>query len=115
MCVPTSSEGGDAPGTLKEWDAIRHRTPKRSASSGAKSGSSEISNRTGGGSDDIQAEEWGLTQATVADGLTSDNPSIVQFLGGENADGTTLDPGLGLDPAFAYNIIEQVGNYGEIF
>jgi general L-amino acid transport system substrate-binding protein len=63
----------------------------------------------------IQAEEWGLTQATVADGLTSDNPNIVQFLGGENADGTILDPGLGLDPAFAYNIIEQVGNYGEIF
>ena len=45
----------------------------------------------------------------------SEDPNIRQFLGGENADGTVLDPGLGLDPAFAFNVVDQVGNYGEIF
>ena len=39
----------------------------------------------------------------------------MQFLGGANADGTTLDPGLGLPTDFALQIVTQVGNYGEIF
>jgi general L-amino acid transport system substrate-binding protein len=64
----------------------------------------------------IQAEEWGITAENAADlQANSEDPNIRQFLGGENADGTVLDPGLGLDPAFAFNVIEQVGNYGEIF
>ncbi|CAN5535828.1 amino acid ABC transporter substrate-binding protein [soil metagenome] len=63
----------------------------------------------------IQAEEFELTSENVDDGLTSDNPNVVTFLGGANADGTVLDPGLGLSPDFAYNIVSQVGNYGEIF
>ena len=63
----------------------------------------------------IQAEEYGLTKDNVDDGLTSDDPNVVTFLGGANADGTVLDPGLGLSPDFAYNIVSQVGNYGEIF
>jgi general L-amino acid transport system substrate-binding protein len=64
----------------------------------------------------IQAEEWGITGENVADmQANSEDPNIRQFLGGENADGTVLDPGLGLDPAFAFNVIDQVGNYGEIF
>ncbi|MBA3286808.1 MAG: amino acid ABC transporter substrate-binding protein [Acidimicrobiia bacterium] len=63
----------------------------------------------------IQAEEYGITQANVGDMAAGDNAAIVQFLGGENADGVTLDAGLGLDPAFAMNVVSQVGNYGEIF
>lgn len=62
----------------------------------------------------IQAEEFGITQANVDDFLTSDNPSILLFLGVE-VDGTTLDPGLGLPVDFNYQVISQVGNYGEIF
>jgi len=63
----------------------------------------------------IQAEEYGLTSDNVDEGLTHDDPNIVQFLGGENVDGTVLDTGIGLPPDFAYQVISQVGNYGEIF
>lgn len=63
----------------------------------------------------IQAEEMGITSETVDDDLNGDDAAKVQFLGGASADGTTLDPGLGLPTDFAYQIISQVGNYGEIF
>lgn len=63
----------------------------------------------------IQAEEFGVTSETAEADLASDNPAIVQFLGGQNAEGTTLDAGLGLPADFAYQIVSQVGNYGEIF
>lgn len=67
----------------------------------------------------IQAEEWGITSDNVDDFLTSEDSNIVKFLGGEFDDGegnlTTLDPGLGLPTDFAYQVIKQVGNYGEIF
>ena len=50
----------------------------------------------------IQAEEFGITGENVADmQANSEDPNIRQFLGGENADGTVLDPGLGLAPDFA--------------
>ncbi|MGD2101170.1 MAG: amino acid ABC transporter substrate-binding protein [Acidimicrobiia bacterium] len=66
----------------------------------------------------IQAEEWGITSGNVDDFLTSEDSNIVKFLGGEfeTDDGTTiLDPGIGLPTDFAYQVISQVGNYGEIF
>ena len=64
----------------------------------------------------IQAEEYGITSDNAADlQANSDDPNIRLFLSGENEDGTVLDPGLGLDPAFAFNVVSQVGNYGEIF
>ncbi|MFO7300757.1 MAG: amino acid ABC transporter substrate-binding protein, partial [Actinomycetes bacterium] len=63
----------------------------------------------------IQAEEFGITSANVDTFLDSDNPAIVTFLGQEPEDGTVLDPGLGLPTDFAYQVIKQVGNYGEIF
>ncbi len=67
----------------------------------------------------IQAEEWGITSANVDTFLTSENTNIVKFLGGEftDKDGNTatFDPGLGLPVDFAYQVIKQVGNYGEIF
>jgi general L-amino acid transport system substrate-binding protein len=63
----------------------------------------------------IAAEELGITQANVDDFLTSEDPAVQTFLGVESADGTTLDPGLGLPVDFNYQVIKQVGNYGEIF
>ncbi len=59
----------------------------------------------------IQAEEWGITSANVDSFLTSENPDIVRFLGGAE----DFDPGLGLPADFAYQVIKQVGNYGEIW
>ncbi len=64
----------------------------------------------------IQAEEFEIDSTNVGDNLGSDNPDVLRFLGqpGEE-DGAIADVGLGLDPEFAVNIVEQVGNYGEIF
>jgi len=63
----------------------------------------------------IQAEEFGITSANVdaivAETNPDDNPEVGRFLG--LVDG--FDPGLGLDPDWAYNIVSQVGNYGEIY
>ncbi|QGG96141.1 amino acid ABC transporter substrate-binding protein [Actinomarinicola tropica] len=64
----------------------------------------------------IQAEEWGITSENVDDFLDSEDPEILRFLGqpaGE--DNAVLDPGLGLSEDFAYEVISQVGNYGEIY
>jgi general L-amino acid transport system substrate-binding protein len=67
----------------------------------------------------IQAEEFGITSANVDDMLSSDDTRILAFLGSEYTDdegnATTLDPGLGLPTDFAYQVVSQVGNYGEIF
>jgi general L-amino acid transport system substrate-binding protein len=67
----------------------------------------------------IQAEEFGITSENVDEMLNSEDTNIVAFLGGEfeDADGntTTFDPGLGLPTDYAYQVISQVGNYGEIF
>ncbi|MGI9604480.1 MAG: amino acid ABC transporter substrate-binding protein [Acidimicrobiales bacterium] len=62
----------------------------------------------------IQAEEFGITSANVDEFLTSEDPNIQRFLGVE-VDGAVLDPGLGLPGDFAYQVVKQVGNYGEIF
>ena len=65
----------------------------------------------------IQAEEFGITQDNVEEMTASDDVNIQLFLGQESeaAEGTVLDPGLGLDPDFAVDVISAVGNYGEIF
>jgi general L-amino acid transport system substrate-binding protein len=67
----------------------------------------------------IQAEEFGITSANVDEQLTSEDPNIRRFLGAEYVDEdgntTTFDPGLGLPLDFAYQVVSQVGNYGEIF
>lgn len=62
----------------------------------------------------IQAEEFGITSANVDDFLTSEDPAIQAFLGVE-VNGATLNPGLGLPDDANYQVIKQVGNYGEIF
>ena len=63
----------------------------------------------------IQAEEFGITSANV-DQIrdSSEDPNVRRFLGLEE-EGGVFDPGLGLPADFAYQVIKQVGNYGEIF
>lgn len=59
----------------------------------------------------INAEELGLTSANVDEALQSTNPNVQRLLGVTPGAGKNL----GLDEKWAYNIIKQVGNYGESF
>jgi len=59
----------------------------------------------------IQAEEFDITSTNVDSFLKSNDPAIMRFLGVTPGMGKAL----GLDDKWAYNIIKQVGNYGEIF
>ncbi|PSB22605.1 amino acid ABC transporter substrate-binding protein [filamentous cyanobacterium CCP2] len=59
----------------------------------------------------IQAEEFGITQDSVQEQLSSENPEIRRFLGVEGDLGTQL----GLPNDYMVKVIESVGNYGEIF
>jgi general L-amino acid transport system substrate-binding protein len=61
----------------------------------------------------VQAEEFGITKANVDEMKNSTNPDIKRFLGTE-AD-TKIGTDLGLGNDWAYNIIKEVGNYGESF
>ena len=67
----------------------------------------------------IQAWEWGITSQNVDTFLTSEDSSILTFLGQpvKDADGNEAvkDLGLGLDADAFYRVIKQVGNYEEIF
>jgi len=59
----------------------------------------------------LNAEELGVTSKNVDDMRKSNNPNIRRLLGVEGDQGK----GLGLTNDWAYNIIKQVGNYGEVF
>ena len=59
----------------------------------------------------INAEEMGINSKNVDKTLKSSNPKIQRFLGVTPGMGKNL----GIDDKWAYNIIKQVGNYGEIF
>ena len=59
----------------------------------------------------IEAEELGITSQNVDEMLKSPDPKVQRFLGVSPGNGKAL----GLDEKYAYNIIKQVGNYGEIF
>jgi len=59
----------------------------------------------------IEAEEMGLSSKNIDQQLTSTNPATQRFVGA-NGD---LGKMLGLDNKWAYNIVKQVGNYGESF
>lgn len=59
----------------------------------------------------VNAEELGVTQANVDEMLGSDNPEIKRLLGVEGDFGAPI----GLTTDWAYRIIKNVGNYGEIY
>jgi general L-amino acid transport system substrate-binding protein len=61
----------------------------------------------------FQAEEFGITQANVADmAANPPGPAVARFLG---MDESGLGAFLGLSNDFVVNIILAVGNYGEIY
>jgi general L-amino acid transport system substrate-binding protein len=59
----------------------------------------------------VEAEEEGINSKNVDEKLKSDDPNAKRLLG--------VTPGMGkalnLDEKWAYNLIKQVGNYGEVF
>jgi len=59
----------------------------------------------------IEAEELGISQANVDAQKASEDPTVRRFLGMEG----DLGEGLGLSNDFAYQVIKNVGNYGEIY
>lgn len=59
----------------------------------------------------IEAEYLGITSKNVDKMMTSKDPKIQRFLGVSAGNGKAL----GLDEKWAYNIVKQVGNYGEIY
>jgi len=59
----------------------------------------------------IAAEELGITSKNVDEQLNSKDPVVQRFLGVIEGNGAAL----GLDEKWAYNIVKQVGNYGEVF
>jgi general L-amino acid transport system substrate-binding protein len=59
----------------------------------------------------IEAEEYGITSKNVDEMLKSENPTIKRILGVTPGMGKAL----GVDEKWVYNIIKQVGNYGESF
>lgn len=59
----------------------------------------------------IVSEELGLTSANVDQMKSSNNPEVLRFLGVEGKMGEQL----GVGAQWAYNIVKQVGNYGESY
>ncbi|WP_421998715.1 amino acid ABC transporter substrate-binding protein [Reyranella sp.] len=59
----------------------------------------------------LEAEELGITSGNVDQMLGSNRPAVKRLLGVTPG----LGKALGLDDKWAYNIIKQVGNYGEVY
>ena len=59
----------------------------------------------------IEAEEMGLPSKSIDQQMSSKDPAVQRFIGATG----DLGKGLGLDNKWAYNIVKQVGNYGETF
>ena len=60
----------------------------------------------------LEAEELGITSQNVDDEkASSTNPNVRRLLGVEG----DMGQGLGLPADFGYQVVKQVGNYGEIF
>ena len=59
----------------------------------------------------LAAEEAGLTSADIDEALTSTVPDVRRLVGTEG----DLGKALGLDNRWAYAIVKQVGNYGEVW
>ena len=59
----------------------------------------------------IEAEEMNLTSRNIDQALASKDPAVQRFVGATGDIGKML----GLDSRWAFNIVKQVGNYGESF
>jgi len=59
----------------------------------------------------INAEELGVTSANIDKMKESKDPNIARLLGTSGS----LGKNLGLSGEWAYNVVKQVGNYGEVF
>jgi general L-amino acid transport system substrate-binding protein len=59
----------------------------------------------------LEAEEMGITSKNIEQQLASKDPAVQRFVGATGDIGKML----GLDNKWAYNIVKQVGNYGESF
>ena len=59
----------------------------------------------------LEAEEMGLTSKNIDSQAGSQNPSIQRFVGASGDIGKML----GVDNKWSFNIVKQVGNYGESF
>jgi general L-amino acid transport system substrate-binding protein len=59
----------------------------------------------------VNAEEMGLTSSNIDGKMKKPDPAIDRFVGKEGIKGS----GLGLSDDWAYQIVKQVGNYGEAF
>jgi len=59
----------------------------------------------------IEAEFLGITSKNLDKMMTSKDPKVQRFLGVSAGNGKAL----GLDEKWAYNIVKQVGNYGEVY
>ena len=59
----------------------------------------------------LEAEEYGITSKNVDDELKSGNPNVQRILGVTPG----IGKGMGVDDKWAYDIVKQVGNYGEVF
>lgn len=59
----------------------------------------------------FQAEEFGIDSDNVEDFLDSSDPALQNFLGSQG----DLGVALGLENDFTVRVIEEVGNYGEIY
>ncbi|MBU2710051.1 amino acid ABC transporter substrate-binding protein [Zooshikella harenae] len=57
----------------------------------------------------VNAEELGLTSSNIEKEKKSKNPEVQRFISGEGS------KSLGISSDWAYQIVKQVGNYGEIF
>jgi general L-amino acid transport system substrate-binding protein len=59
----------------------------------------------------LEAEEMGLSSKNIDQQTGTQNPTIQRFIGTSGDFGKML----GVDNKWAFNIIKQVGNYGESF
>ena len=59
----------------------------------------------------LEAEELALTSKNIEQNASSANPSVQRFVGATGDIGKML----GVDNRWAFNIVKQVGNYGEVF
>lgn len=59
----------------------------------------------------INAEELGISTATIAEAAASQKPAVRRFVGAQG----NLGQALGLDNAWALKAVQAVGNYAEVF